>query len=39
MTVEEGLSLVESLPDAEALWVDENGEKTVSSGWKNYVKK
>lgn len=38
MTVEEGLSLVESIPDAEALWVDENGEKTVSSGWNYFVK-
>lgn len=39
MTQEEGLSLVESLPDVEAMWVTDNGEMTVSSGWNNYVKK
>lgn len=34
----EGLDLVESLPGVEAMWVTEDGAKTVSSGWNQYVK-
>ncbi len=39
MSLEEGLSLVESLPETEAMWVSEDGTKTYSSGWSQYVKK
>jgi hypothetical protein len=39
MTVEEGKALVESLPNVEALWVDQNGTQTASSGWNRYLKK
>ena len=35
----EGLKLIESLDDAEAMWVLEDGTKAYSSGWNNYVKK
>ncbi len=38
MTAEEGLELVESLPEVEALWVAADGTRTVSSGWSRYVK-
>lgn len=38
MSVEEGLALVESMPNVEAIWVKEDGEQTVSSGWNGYVK-
>lgn len=34
----EGLALVESLPEVEALWVAEDGTQAVSSGWSKYVK-
>ena len=34
----EGLALVESMPDVEALWVTEDGARIVSSGWNAYVK-
>lgn len=37
MTDEDGLALVESLPGTEAMWVDEDGSRTVSSGWSAYV--
>jgi thiamine biosynthesis lipoprotein len=37
MTQEDGLLLVESIPDIEAMWVSESGEKTVSSGWNDYL--
>ncbi len=33
-----GMALVESLPDVEAMWVDGDGEKTVSPGFEKYVK-
>lgn len=39
LTLEEGLALVESIPDAEAMWVADDGTKSVSSGWNEYVKK
>ena len=39
LTLEEGLALVDSTPDAEAMWVADDGTKTVSSGWNEYVKK
>lgn len=39
LTLEEGLALVESVSDLEAMWVAEDGSKTVSSGWNAYVKK
>lgn len=38
MTKEKGLALIESLPDTEAMWISDDGEKTVSSGWEKYVK-
>lgn len=34
----EGLALVESIKEAEAMWVDEEGRKVYSSGWKQYEK-
>ncbi len=39
LTQEEGLALVESIPETEAMWITEDGNKTVSSGWNKYVKK
>lgn len=36
---DKGLALVESMPGVEAMWVTENGAKTVSSGWSKYIKK
>ena len=36
---EDGLALVESVPDLEAMWVAKDGTKTVSGGWNAYVKK
>lgn len=36
---EAGLALVESIADVEAMWLAEDGTKTVSSGWSAYVKK
>ncbi len=38
MSLTDGTALVESLTDVEAMWVTDNGEITVSSGWNNYVK-
>ncbi|MBR6537289.1 MAG: FAD:protein FMN transferase [Lachnospiraceae bacterium] len=38
MEFEEGLALVESLPDAEAMWVLPDGTKKESSGFANYKK-
>ena len=37
-TLEEGLELIESLPETEAMWVMQDGTKTVSSGWNKFVK-
>lgn len=39
MPQKDGLELVESMPDVEAMWISEDGSKTVSSGWNKYVKK
>jgi len=39
LSLEDGLALVESIADLEALWVTDDGTKTCSSGWDNYVKK
>ena len=39
LSKEEGLALIESIPDAEAMWVTESGERSYSSGFRNYVKK
>ena len=36
MTPEEGMALVESLPDTEAHWVLSDGTRRTSSGWENY---
>lgn len=38
LSLEEGLALVESIQGLEAMWVTEDGTKTVSSGWSAYVK-
>ena len=35
---EDGKRLIESIPDAEAMWVTEDGKKTFSSGWDQYTK-
>ncbi len=39
MSLEDGLALIESMPEIEAMWVADDGIKTVSSGWNKYVKK
>ena len=39
MPQEKGLSLIESMPDVEAMWVSQDGSQTTSSGWDLYVKK
>lgn len=39
MSLEDGKKLVDSISDTEAMWVYENGETTVSSGWNDFVKK
>lgn len=39
LPLEKGLSLIESLPETEAMWLAEDGVITVSSGWNKYVKK
>ncbi len=38
LPLEDGLALVESIPDVDAMWVADNGIKTTSSGWAEYVK-
>ena len=38
LPLKEGMEFVESLPETEAMWVTEQGTKTVSSGWNEYVK-
>lgn len=38
LPLEKGIEFVENLPETEAMWVTENGAKTVSSGWNEYVK-
>lgn len=37
MPLEEGLALIESLPDTEAQWVFPDGTRRASSGWANYT--
>ncbi|MBE6625856.1 MAG: FAD:protein FMN transferase [Ruminococcaceae bacterium] len=39
MSLEDGLALVESIPEIEAMWMTEDSVKTESSGWSEYVKK
>ena len=38
MPQDKGLSLIESMPDTEALWVTDDGERLKSSGWDKYTK-
>lgn len=38
LSLEKGLSLVDSMSGVEAMWVAEDGTQTVSSGWNAYVK-
>ena len=38
MPQDKGLSLIESMPDTEALWVTDDGERLKSSGWDEYTK-
>ena len=37
MTLEEGMALIESLPDTEAMWLLSTGEKKYSSGFASYT--
>ncbi|MBE6811259.1 MAG: FAD:protein FMN transferase [Ruminococcaceae bacterium] len=37
MSLEEGKALVESFPDAAAMWVAKDGNQTFSSGWNQYA--
>jgi thiamine biosynthesis lipoprotein len=39
MSYEEGLALIEDIPDTEALWVLKNGEMKYSSGFEELIKK
>lgn len=36
LSQQDGLTLIESLDEVEAMWVTETGEKILSSGWKQY---
>lgn len=38
MNVEEGMAFVEKAENTEALWIDKNGERHYSSGFKEFVK-
>ncbi len=38
LPLDSGLELVESMSEVEAMWVDESGNKTTSSGFEKYVK-
>lgn len=38
MPLEEGIAMIEAMQGVEAMWVQEDGTKTVSSGWNNYTK-
>ena len=38
LPLKEGMEFVENLPETEAMWITEQGTKTVSSGWNEYVK-
>ena len=39
MPIEEGRSLVDSMEDVEAVWVDKAYHKTYSAGFEQYIKK
>ncbi len=39
LSLSDGIELIESLPETEAMWVSDDGTKTVSSGWNQYVRK
>ncbi|MBQ2863615.1 MAG: FAD:protein FMN transferase, partial [Clostridia bacterium] len=39
MPLEDGLSLVESLSDTEAMWVAKDGTRSYSSGFDGFIKK
>ena len=39
MPLEDGLKLIDSLENAEAMWVEKDGKITYSSGWKNFETK
>ncbi len=39
LSKEDGLALIESISDAEAMWISEDGTRVVSSGWDKYLKK
>ena len=36
LSLEEGIALVEKFPDAQAMWVDEDGVMSYSSAWKTF---
>ena len=36
LSLEEGRALIESFPEAQAMWVDADGIMSYSSGWKNF---
>ena len=38
LSYEEGKSLIETIDNAEAMWVTKDGNTTYSSGWKNFEK-
>ena len=38
MSIEEGRSLVDSMDDVEAVWVDKDYKKTYSAGFEQYIK-
>lgn len=38
LSYDDGKALIESIDDAEAMWVTEDGNITYSNGWKNYEK-
>jgi thiamine biosynthesis lipoprotein len=38
LPLDEGMALVESMPEVEAMWITEDRVKTVSSGWSQYEK-
>ena len=38
MPLEDGIAMIEAMQGVEAMWVQEDGSKTVSSGWNNYTK-
>ena len=38
MTVEEGKALIDTIPDAEAMWMTADGNITTTDGWSKYLK-